>query len=453
VDQIWQGRPTRPRNGVQMQALDLCGQTVESKFAAATKEMTSKGVDFMIATALDEIAWALNFRGSDIPYNPVFFSHLILNGQGESILFTDNPVPLLDKVQVLPYHEFIPFVKANLQGKRIWLDPLAASCATLSALGLPLRGIEDHSSLHLAMTSFKQAKPVKNKEEIQAMKRAQHIDGIALVQFLAWIDQGGFEHEVQAAHKLERFRKESPLYLGPSFETISSIGGNGAIIHYKPSAESSAREGNCFLVDSGGQYPGGTTDTTRTVWLKRQVPENAPSLDTVSKSYTMVLKSHVALACARFPQGITAHRLDSIARAPMWQAGLDYKHGTGHGVGAQLCVHETPTISSQCPDVNFGVVQGVCLTNEPGYYLENQYGIRIENLMLAVPCPGLKDFLQFETITLCPFSRDLIRKELLTEEEIKWIDDYHIRCWEEFKDELQLDIEAKKWLEWATRPL
>jgi len=337
----------------------------------------------------------------------------------------------------------------------VWLDPNASSCAVVQALDLSVTAdLDDNPLLQLAMTPFKQRKSVKNEAEIAAMKRAQHIDAVALVKFLAWIDAGGFQHEVQAAERLEAFRKENALYLGPSFETISSIGPNGAIVHYKPKLATSAREGNCLLVDSGGQYPGGTTDTTRTVWLNRPVPSAGhPQHDVVAASYTHVLKSHVALAMTRFPTGITAHRLDSITRAPLWRAGLDYKHGTGHGVGAQLCVHEMPTISSQCPEVTFGVVAGVCLTNEPGFYLTGQYGIRIENLMLAVGVDETQQFLKFETLTPVPFCRDLIEKDLLSAEETKWIDEYHARCWEELEAELVASTPTREWLRQATRAL
>ncbi|MEK9754497.1 MAG: M24B family metallopeptidase, partial [Rhodospirillaceae bacterium] len=295
------------------------------------------------------------------------------------------------------------------------------------------------------------AKARKNAAQQAGMRAAHERDGIAMVRFLAWLDgyaANGLVGEIAAADRLEGFRREHDLFRGLSFPTISGAGPNGAIVHYRvtPATERVLEAGNLYLVDSGAQYPDGTTDITRTVAVGRPSPE-------MRRHFTLVLKGHISLARAVFPKGTSGSQLDVLARSALWRAGLDYDHGTGHGVGSYLSVHEGPQRISKMPN-SVALEPGMVISNEPGYYLSGRYGIRIENLVQVATAPGAAGeagYLGFETLTLAPIDRNLVAAELLDADEIGWLDDYHARVSATLSSRLSNDDRA--WLAAATSPI
>ncbi|MDV3458732.1 aminopeptidase P family protein [Sphingomonas sp. HF-S4] len=456
VDAVWPDRPAPSDATLSVQDDAAAGRTSAAKRAEIAEWLQARKADAVVLSALDSIAWAFNIRGNDVSHTPVALAYAIAHADGTADLFV-APEKLTDAVRqhlgnAIRLHDrtaFAPALKA-LAGKRVAADPeraVAAIFDSLDAGGAKILGLRDPVVL---------AKALKNPAEIAGHKAAQARDGAALVRFLKWFEetapQGGLT-EMSAADKLQAFRAETGLLKDLSFDTISATGPNGAIPHYKVTEQSSLpiEPGQLYLVDSGGQYADGTTDVTRVI------PVGKPSAE-MKDRFTRVLKGHIGIATAVFPDGTTGAQLDSFARAPLWEVGLDFGHGTGHGVGAYLSVHEGPQRIAQ-PFYPGGqslepLRAGMFLSNEPGYYKAGEFGIRIENLVLIVEAaiPGAEQaMLGFETLTFAPIERDLIEPALLTPKELQWLNAYHARVLEVVGP--QLAEEERQWLEAKIAPI
>jgi Xaa-Pro aminopeptidase len=438
IDLVWgRDRPKLPPTPVRIHPQTFAGETVQDKLDRLRQRFKAEKVQGLLVTALDEIAWLLNLRGSDVEFNPVFYAYLWV-GETQVKVFTDISKVSEDiRTQLgsqflwAPYHDFMDFLTTLPQNQPLWVDPSTANAAiarTLSAHGLPM---------HEQPSPIPGWKSVKNDAELNGMVKAHRQDGVALVKFLRWIKEHPHVDqldEISVEVKLEEFRKQSPDYIGPSFATIAGFGPNGALPHYRATRETNLKlkSPGILLLDSGGQYIHGTTDITRTLVLYgagggKTIPQGE-SLVHPKKIYTLVLKGHLQLARSQFPAGTLGLQLDAIARQPLWQHGLTYGHGTGHGVGAALCVHEGPfSLSTR---KNFHPIQvGNVLSNEPACYFEGDFGVRIENLVTVTnrASSGTVPFLGFDDLTLCPYDRDLIDLELLQKDEISQVDRYHER--------------------------
>jgi Xaa-Pro aminopeptidase len=409
-----------------------------------------------VLAALDSIAWTFNVRGADVARTPVALAFALVQADGTADLFVagekvgdDVRQHLGNGVRLHERDAFEPFLR-GLAGRTIVVDPersVAAVFDALEAAGAKVIAKRDPAVL---------PKAIKNEVEIAGHKAAQARDGAALVRFLHWISteahKGGID-ELGAVAKLQEFRKASGVLKDLSFDTISGAGPNGAIIHYRVSEQTNRplELNSLYLVDSGGQYEDGTTDVTRTLAIGEPTAE-------MRDRFTRVLKGHIAIATARFPAGTRGSQLDSFARRPLWDAGLDYAHGTGHGVGSFLSVHEGPQRISFVGSSQSGgdepLRAGMILSNEPGYYKAGEYGIRIENLVLVVPVAvegAEKEMLGFETLTFAPIDRALIVPEMLSPEERAWLDAYFAEVLQVVGP--QLEGEVRTWLEEQCRPL
>jgi Xaa-Pro aminopeptidase len=456
IDQVWADRPEPSRARLVVQPDALTGESSAAKRHALADWLKDQKADAAVIAALDSIAWTFNVRGKDVEHTPVALAFALVDADGTADLFVapekigdDVRAHLGNGVRLHDRDAFAPFL-GSLAGKTIVVDPersVAAIFAALEAAGAKVVAKRDPTVL---------PKAIKNRQEIAGQKAAQARDGAALVRFLHWISveapKGGVD-ELSAEAKLEEFRQATGQLKDLSFTTISGAGPNGAIVHYRSTPETNRRleMNSIYLVDSGGQYADGTTDVTRTVAI------GTPSAEQRDR-FTRVLKGHVAVATALFPEGTRGCQLDSFARQYLWQAGLDYAHGTGHGVGSFLSVHEGPQRISPAGSSQAGgdepLRAGMILSNEPGYYKTGAYGIRIENLVLVVPreAEGAeKKLLGFETLTFAPIDRDLIDLDLLTDGERIWVDSYHAKVLEIVGP--QLDGDAKAWLEAQCAPL
>ncbi|MFO0995661.1 MAG: aminopeptidase P family protein [Alphaproteobacteria bacterium] len=455
IDAVWRDQPVAPVAPVVPHELRFAGESAEAKRRPLASELEKKRVDAAIITAPDSIAWLLNIRGGDVPRTPLVLSFAILERSGQVRLFLDprklTPsarAHLGNEVAVAAIGTF-PSALDQLKGARVLLDPGSAPAfvaARLEAAGAEL--VKDSDPCQLP-------KARKNAAELDGARAAHARDGLALVRFLAWLDRAaaaGEVSEMAAVEALADFRREGELFRDFSFDTISGAGANGAIVHYRVSAASNRRitPGELYLVDSGAQYLDGTTDVTRTVFVAGKGEPSAEQKD----RFTRVLKGHIALARARFPKGTSGSQLDALARHALWQAGLDYDHGTGHGVGSYLGVHEGPHRISKIPNT-VALEPGMIVSNEPGYYKTGAFGIRIENLVAVVPSPAPegaeRELLGFETLTLAPIDRRLIETTLLDAEERAWLDAYHARVRETHAPHLDAGLRA--WLVAATAPL
>ncbi|WP_019906806.1 aminopeptidase P family protein [Methylobacterium sp. 77] len=452
VDAVWAGRPSSPAGAVVVHPLDLAGVTVEAKLRRIREALGRGGCDALVISDPHNLAWAFNLRGSDIAHTPLALGYAIVPRTGRAALY-------LTSTALEPTLRDALSSSTDIAGRTGFAEALSAVCAggarirLDSATGaMALKNLVDEAggTVDLGPDPITLMKAVKNEAEIAGSRAAHHRDGLAVVRFLAWLSRQaptGTLTEIAAVEALEAFRAEGGLLRDVSFPTISGSGPNGAIVHYRVTRETDRRvgQGELFLVDSGAQYADGTTDITRTVAVGTPTAE-------MRDRFTRVLKGHVAIARSVFPEGTTGAQIDSFARAPLWQAGLDFDHGTGHGVGAFLSVHEGPQRIAKIGTT--ALVPGMILSNEPGYYRPGAYGIRIENLVLveerAIP-GGERPMLGFETLTLAPYDRGLIDVSLLDEAEIAWIDGYH--AW--VRDALgpALDHETRGWLERATSPL
>ena len=450
VDAIWPDRPPPPLAPVRLQDERYAGEATADKRLRLGRLVAEQGAETLLLTAADSIAWLLNVRGGDIAFNPLALSYALLGADGTCRWFVDpRKLPpglgLPNAVQVEPVAGF-PAALAALgkSGAKVMVDPASAHVAFLDRLAAAGARLVEGDDPCV------RAKARKNPTEIQGAVDAQRRDGAAVARFLAWLDaqphDGGLD-EIGAAARLEKERACDPLFRGPSFETISAHGPNAALPHYRVTAASNRplTAGTLYLVDSGGQYLDATTDITRTVALGTALPEMA-------QRFTLVLKGMIAIATCLFPTGTSGAQIDAFARAALWRHGLDFDHGTGHGIGAYLCVHEGPARISKLGTVP--LEPGMLLSDEPGYYKADAYGIRIENLVLVEPRPrpegGERDLLGLRTLTLCPIDRRLIVTGLLTAEERSWLDGYHARVREELRP---LMGEHAAWLDRATEPL
>jgi len=424
VDRVWTDQPAMPNGKVIMHPIDFAGETSTSKRARLAMGIAEYGVKSAVITLPDSICWLLNIRGSDIERNPVVQAFAILHATGHVDLFTTpektNDLPFDADIQVQGWDDFTAALQA-LDGP-VMVDQDSAPIEVsnvLRAAGTEIIYTKDPCIL---------PKACKNTVEIAGARAAHLRDGVAMVQFLAWLDAEtpkGALHEIDVVQKLEGFRAASNVLRDISFETICGAGPNGAIIHYRVTNDSSRAisSGEMLLVDSGGQYQDGTTDITRTVAVG--------AVGTEEKTcFTRVLQGMIAISRARFPKGLAGRDLDPLARYPLWLAGQDFNHGTGHGVGSYLSVHEGPQRISKISDVTLET--GMILSNEPGYYREGAFGIRIENLIVVQQAPALigadqREMLAFETLTYVPIDRRLIVTDMLSAGERNWLDAYHAK--------------------------
>ena len=447
IDAIWPDQPAPPAAPFTVQPLDQAGESHDAKRARLAAEMKAKCA---VITLPDSIAWLLNIRGTDIERNPVPHAFAILHKDGSVDLFaapgkaTEVAAHLGTEVRVHDVTDF-PGALKMLEGP-VQIDP--KSCPQIVATTLQNAGIKIVEARDPCILP----KARKNQTEIAGAKAAQERDGVAMVRFLAWLDdeapKGGLT-EIDVVEKLEGFRADTNALRDISFETISGAGPNGAIVHYRVTRDSNrpVNPGELLLVDSGGQYVDGTTDITRTIAIGTPTDEHRTC-------YTRVLQGMIAISRIRFPKGVGGQHLDVLARAPLWLAGQDYDHGTGHGVGSYLSVHEGPQGLSRRSEV--ALEEGMILSNEPGYYREGAFGIRIENLIVTVKAPALpggddRDMLCFETLTYVPLDRRLIDTALLTSTERDWIDRYHADTLSLLGP--RLDDATRIWLEQACTPL
>ena len=455
IDAVWADQPAAPTAKAIIQDMNLAGEAAESKRMRIAEDVKALGADAAVITMPDSICWLLNIRGGDVPHTPFALSFAIQNADGSTDLFMDarKSSPELEKhlgnaVRLRPPAEFAPALDA-LKGKTVVADPMTASAAIFDRLNAA------GAKIHRAPDPVQLPKACKNPVEIEGTRKAHIRDGAALSNFLHWLAReapNGHLTEIDASKALEGYRARTGSLRDLSFDSISGAGSNGAVVHYRvtKSTNRPIKRDEIFLIDSGGQYPDGTTDVTRTVIVGAATPE-------MKDRFTRVLKGHIALATVRFPVGTPGAALDAFARRALWDAGLDYDHGTGHGVGSFLSVHEGPQNISKRYTVTQALMPGMICSNEPGYYKTGEYGIRIENLIVvseAAAVPGgdpQRKFMTFETITLAPIDLELVEPSLLNAEERAWLNAYHARVVQTVGP--LVDEETRPWLEKATRAI
>jgi Xaa-Pro aminopeptidase len=430
IDEIWKDRPEASKAHLVVQSDQYAGKSAAEKRTEIGDWLAKHKADAAVLSALDSIAWAFNIRGQDVTHTPVALAYALVHADGTADLFVASekigPEVRQHLGNGVRLHERSEFegALADLKGKTVVVDPERAVAAIFEALdkaGAKVLALRDPTIL---------PKAIKNEAEINGQKAAQERDGAAIARFLHWIDEEapkGDVDELKASDHLEALRRENGELRDLSFDSISGAGPNGAIVHYRSSEKTNRKleKGTLYLIDSGGQYVDGTTDITRTVAIGEPTEE-------MRDRFTRVLKGHIAIATAVFPKGTRGSQLDSFARRPLWEAGLDYAHGTGHGVGSFLSVHEGPQRISPVGSSQSGgdepLQVGMILSNEPGYYKTGEYGIRIENLVLVVERQiegAEKEMLGFETLTFAPIERRLIDAEMLDPEELIWLNCYH----------------------------
>ncbi|MGQ0580448.1 MAG: aminopeptidase P family protein [Reyranella sp.] len=453
IDTVWHGRPPAPLAPVLPHPVEFAGETSDAKRARIGKIVASKGADVALITAPDSIAWLLNVRGGDVPRTPFALGFALLHGDGHVDLYMDR--------------RKVPDRTLAWLGNAVTLAPPDELGNALDTLGKMEKRvlIESATAPHWAATRLQQAgaalvreadpaalpKACKNDVELAGIRAAHHRDGGAVSRFLGWLareSKGGKLREIEVSDRLQALREQTGKLRDLSFDTISGAGPNGAIVHYRASeaTERALQPGSLYLVDSGGQYRDGTTDITRTVAIGTPSPE-------MRDRFTRVLKGHIALATARFPAGTTGSQLDALARFHLWQAGLDYDHGTGHGVGAYLSVHEGPHRISKMAN-NVALLPGMIVSNEPGYYKTDAYGIRIENLVAvreATIDGADRRYYEFETLTLAPIDLACVDLDLMTGPERDWLNAYHRRVREAVGPDV--DEPTRAWLAEATRAI
>ena len=450
LDRAWIDQPVAPIAAVRPQELRFAGKSSADKRADIAAKLRSANAGAAVISAPDSICWLLNIRGADVPRTPFALGYAILMADGHVDLFMDQRkllaetrVHLGNEVRVRAPDEFLGAIEDLGKAKdNVMVDAATAGSAISARLrkaGAKAIVGDDPCAL---------PKACKNAVEIEGARQAHRRDGASLTRFLCWLSgeaPKGSLNEISAAAKLAEFRRPNENFRDFSFDTISAAGSNGAICHYHVDEKSNRpiEKGTLYLVDSGAQYLDGTTDVTRTIAV------GAPNGE-MKDRFTRVLKGHIALATTRFPKGTTGAQLDAIARRPLWEAGLDYDHGTGHGVGSYLSVHEGPHRISKAPN-RIALDVGMIISNEPGFYLDGKWGIRIENLVTVVPIEGQPNMLGFETLTLAPIDLALVERSLLSAEEVAWLNGYHARV----RDALSpgLDSETVTWLNEATRQI
>mgnify|MGYP000790031211 FL=1 len=448
LEQIWENRPSLPANPVEIQPLEYAGETLVSKVARIRKSLRELHADGMLVSALDDIAWTLNLRGTDVHCNPVFVSYLLIESDKVSLFVDDNKLSLE--------------VKQYLQDNQVSLynyNKVEKCLESYSEYNILLDG--DETSYYLwktvkcqeivaAASPISAMKAVKNKAEIEGYRSAMLKDGVAMVKFLKWLKpavEAGGQTEISIDEKLTSLRAEQKLFRDISFDTIAGYAQHGAIVHYEATPETDVvlKPEGLILIDSGAQYQDGTTDITRTIALGAVSEE-------MKHIYTLVLKAHIQLELVKFPDGASGTQLDAVGRECMWREGYNFLHGTGHGVGSYLCVHEGPH-QIRMEWMPTPLRAGMTLTDEPGLYLTGKFGVRIENTVLISDYMSTEfgKFLQIEPLTLCPIDTTPIDVDMLLPEEIDWLNAYHHSVYEKLSP--FLDEEEKIWLENATKPI
>jgi len=453
VDVIWEDRPDLSKRKIDIYEERYAGESTASKLKRLRIKMAEEDAEVHVVTLLDSIAWLFNIRGSDVEFNPVAISYAVVTAE-KALLFID-PDKINEKVRqtlreaidILDYKDFNSELQSLAEkGCRVWLDEASVNQWIVGTLG---KGVK----LLLKPGPIKMFKAIKNNTEISGFKAAHIRDGAAMVKFLYWLEQSVGKikvTEVSAIKKLAEFRAKNDLFRGLSFETISSYSAHGAVVHYaaNPETDIPLKPEEIYLVDSGGQYLDGTTDITRTLCLGSPTEEQ-------KDSFTRVLKGMIDLLTTSFPQGTVGKQLDTIARMPLWEKGLNYGHGTGHGIGTYLNVHEGPHSISYYRCIGIGLEPGMITTIEPGYYKENEFGIRIENVALVVKDEEKSSeelsFYKFENLTLCPIDLRLVKKKLLSKREINWLNNYHKKVYETLSP--ILDRPESDWLKKATEKI
>lgn len=446
--ELWTDRPVIPDNKVSLHPLEYSGESTSSKISRIRKQLADSGADGLLVTALDEIAWVLNLRGSDVHCNPVFVSYLLISP--EKVVLYINNVKLsaeikayldLEQIEVEAYEAVVDGLR-SYESKSLLVD--------MSSTNYSLATAVPTEKLCEGVSPIASMKAIKNEAEQEGFRAAMLRDGVAVVKFLAWLKpavEAGGQTEISLDERLTALRAEQPKFKGISFDTIVGYEEHGAIVHYEatPETDIPVEPHGLVLIDSGAQYLDGTTDITRTIALGEITEEQR-------RVYTLVLKGHIQLDMCRFPAGACGSQLDAIARVPMWREGYNYMHGTGHGVGSYLNVHEGPhQIRMEWRPAPLQA--GMTVTNEPGIYLEGKFGVRIENTLLIVPAETTPfgDFLKFETLTLAPIDTTPIVFEMLSEEEHEWLNNYHHRVYESLKP--YLTAVEQEWLRKATLPI
>lgn len=448
LELIWENRPSLPANPVEIQPLEYAGETLVSKVARIRKSLRELHADGMLVSALDDIAWTLNLRGTDVHCNPVFVSYLLIESDKVSLFVDDNKLS--------------PEVKQYLQDNQVSLynyNKVEKCLESYSEYNILLDG--DETSYYLwktvkcqeivaAASPIPAMKAVKNKAEIEGYRSAMLKDGVAMVKFLKWLKpavEAGGQTEISIDEKLTSLRAEQKLFRDISFDTIAGYAQHGAIVHYEATPETDVvlKPEGLILIDSGAQYQDGTTDITRTIALGAVSEE-------MKHIYTLVLKAHIQLELVKFPDGASGTQLDAVGRECMWREGYNFLHGTGHGVGSYLCVHEGPH-QIRMEWMPTPLRAGMTLTDEPGLYLAGKFGVRIENTVLISDYMSTEfgKFLQIEPLTLCPIDTTPIDVDMLLPEEIDWLNAYHHSVYEKLSP--FLDEEEKIWLENATKPI
>ena len=455
---VWHDRPPMPENPVEIHPTEYAGETAHEKIARLRQSLRRQHADGMLMAALDDIAWTLNLRGTDVHCNPVFVGYLLVS--------TTTVTLYINKVKLSP--AVVGYLQAEGVGVddyenvgrglkdyfeyNILMDADEVNYTLYQALKTKETAAANSSLIIEAESPVKRMKTVKNATEIAGFRRAMERDGVAMVKFLKWFDEQAalstfHETELSVDRKLTALRAEQPLFRDVSFDTIAGYQAHGAIVHYEATPESDVplRPEGLLLLDSGAQYLDGTTDITRTIAL-------GPVTEEQKRVYTLVLKGHIQIELAKFPSGVSGTQLDVLAKQAMWREGMSYLHGTGHGVGSYLCVHEGPhQIRMEWKPAP--LVSGMTVTDEPGVYLAGRFGVRIENTLLIVPYRETEfgQFLQFEPLTLCPIDKRPVVVGMLTPEERQWLDGYHQTVYDRLSAYLSADERA--WLRQATAPL
>ena len=446
--QIWENRPSLPANPVEIQPLEYAGETLASKVSRIRKSLRELHADGMLVSALDDIAWTLNLRGTDVHCNPVFVSYLLIESDKVSLFVDDNKLSsevkqyLQDNQVSLYNYNKVEKCLESYSEYNILLDGDETSCYLWKAVKC--------QEIVAAGSPIPAMKAVKNKAEIEGYRSAMLKDGVAMVKFLKWLKpavEAGGQTEISIDKKLTSLRAEQKLFRDISFDTIAGYAQHGAIVHYEATPETDVvlKPEGLILIDSGAQYQDGTTDITRTIAL-------GPVSEEMKHIYTLVLKAHIQLELVKFPDGASGTQLDAVGRECMWREGYNFLHGTGHGVGSYLCVHEGPH-QIRMEWMPTPLRAGMTLTDEPGLYLAGKFGVRIENTVLISDYLSTEfgKFLQIEPLTLCPIDTTPIDVDMLLPEEIEWLNDYHQLVYEKLSP--FLDEEEKLWLKNATKPI
>ena len=446
--ELWTDRPVIPDNMVSLHPLEYSGESTSSKISRVRKHLLDCGADGLLVTALDEIAWVLNLRGSDVHCNPVFVSYLLISPENITLYINNVKLPEEVKGYLVSEHIDVQAYDSVVEGLRLYAGK--SLLVDMSSTNYSLATAVPFDKVCSGVSPIASMKAVKNKVEQDGFRAAMLRDGLAVVKFLAWLKsavEAGGQTEISLDERLTALRAEQPKFKGISFDTIVGYEAHGAIVHYEatPETDIPVQPHGLVLIDSGAQYLDGTTDITRTIALGELSEEQC-------RVYTLVLKGHIQLDICRFPAGACGSQIDALARAPMWREGYNYMHGTGHGVGSYLNVHEGPhQIRMEWRPAPLQA--GMTVTNEPGIYLEGKFGVRIENTLLIVPAESTAfgDFLKFETLTLAPIDTVPIVLEMLSTEEREWLNNYHHRVYESLSP--YLEGNEKEWLRKATLPI